>query len=236
MRKQQSIVSWMLGCYVLIQLIAYILSVFIGISGKNDIIDYASIVLNFLMGILLFRFLKKNDSSIVLLALGFTIIADTGLILLEDVETISVFFFVLVQLCYAIRIRQFSIVLPLKFDILVRFGLVIMCEVLALIVLKENFNGLIGVTLLYFVNIVINLFFTLINRKQNILFTLGLLLFLLCDISLGLRMSGDFIDVSNNSLIQTITTAPIDLVWMFYFPSQVLIVLSMKYNRMVNNE
>ncbi|MFA7010619.1 MAG: lysoplasmalogenase family protein [Bacilli bacterium] len=236
MEKKWSIISWMLGCYVLIQLSGYILSVFIGISGKNDIIDYASIVLNFLMGILLFRFLKKNDSSIVLLALGFTIIADTGLILLEDVETISVFFFVLVQLCYAIRIRQFSIVLPLKFDILVRFGLVIMCEVLALIVLKENFNGLIGVTLLYFVNIVINLFFTLINRKQNILFTLGLLLFLLCDISLGLRMSGDFIDVSNNSLIQTITTAPIDLVWMFYFPSQVLIVLSMKYNRMVNNE
>ena len=236
MEKKWSIISWMLGCYVLIQLSGYILSVFIGISGKNDIIDYASIVLNFLMGILLFRFLKKNDSSIVLLALGFTVIADTGLILLEDVETISVFFFVLVQLCYAIRIRQFSIVLPLKFDILVRFGLVIMCEVLALIVLKENFNGLIGVTLLYFVNIVINLFFTLINRKQNILFTLGLLLFLLCDISLGLRMSGDFIDVSNNSLIQTITTAPIDLVWMFYFPSQVLIVLSMKYNRMVNNE
>jgi len=188
------------------------------------------------MGLLLFIFLKKNDSLIVLIALVFTLVADTGLIILEDVETISVFFFVLVQLCYAIRIRQFSIVLPLKFDILVRFGLVIMCEVLALIVLKENFNGLIGVTLLYFVNIVINLFFTLINRKQNILFTLGLLLFLLCDISLGLRMSGDFIDVSNNSLIQTITTAPIDLVWMFYFPSQVLIVLSMKYNRMVNNE
>ncbi|MDD3348361.1 MAG: hypothetical protein PHD85_01745 [Bacilli bacterium] len=234
MRKQQSIVSWMLGCYVLIQLIAYILSVFIGISGKNYIINYASIVFNFLMGLLLFIFLKKNDSLIVLIALVFTLVADTGLIILEDVETISVFFFIFVQLCYAIRIRQFSLKLPLKFDIIVRFGLVIMFEVIALVVLKENFNGLVLVALLYFVNFVINLFFTLMNIKQTILFALGLLLFILCDISLGLRMLGDFIDVSNNSFIQAITTAPIDLVWMFYFPSQVLIVLSMKYNRMVN--
>ena len=109
-----------------------------------------------------------------------------------------------------------------------------MFEVIALVVLKENFNGLVLVSLLYFVNFVINLFFTLMNIKQTILFALGLLLFILCDISLGLRMLGDFIDVSNNSFIQAITTAPIDLVWMFYFPSQVLIVLSMKYNRMVN--
>ena len=116
MNKQKWILSSMLGFYTLIQLIAYIYAVFIGTSFKIYLINYGSIALNFIMGIVLFLFLKKKDSLIVLIALEFTLLADTGLILLEDVETVAVFFFFFAQLFYALRVRQFSKKLPLKWE------------------------------------------------------------------------------------------------------------------------
>ena len=60
MNKQKWILSSMLGFYTLIQLIAYIYAVFIGTSGKSYLINYGSIALNFIDGIVLFLFLKKR--------------------------------------------------------------------------------------------------------------------------------------------------------------------------------
>lgn len=232
MNKQKLILSSMLGFYTLIQLIAYIYAVFIGTSGKSYLINYGSIALNFIMGIILFLFLKKKDILIVLIALEFTLLADTGLILLEDVETVAVFFFFFAQLFYALRVRQFSKKLPLKWDIILRLALLVIVELLVYILLQENFTWLVVVTLLYFTNFVFNFILTIINTKENILFAIGLFLFLLCDLSLGLRMLGNFIDVTNWNIIHMINTLSIDIVWMFYFPSQVFIVLSIQYNRM----
>lgn len=236
MNKQKLTIFSILGFYTVIQLVAYIYAVFIGTSGINYLIDYGSITLNFIMAVILFLFLKKKDSLIVLIALEFTLLADTGLILLEEVEAVSVFFFFFVQLFYALRVRQYSVKLSLKWDIILRLGFLVLLELAAYFLFRENFTWLVGVTLLYFTNFVFNFILAIINTRQNILFAIGLFLFLLCDISLGLRMLDEFMNVTNWSIIQMIIACPIDLVWMFYFPSQVFIVLSIKYNRMVNEE
>lgn len=236
MKKKYSSISIILSFYVLLQLTAYIFSVFIGVSGKNYLIDYTSIVINLLVGLLLFLFFQKKDTLIVLIALAFTLVADTGLILLDNIREISVGAFVIVQILYAIRVRQLVLKLPLWFDIGLRSGLVVIGEMFAFLMLRENYDCLITITVVYFVNLIINLTFSLINFKQNIIFAWGLILFALCDISLGLSNLSDFININNSILINGVINFPIDLVWMFYFPSQVLIVLSMKYNRIVKDE
>ncbi len=234
MEKQKSIIPIFLGCYVFIQLITYFYSVFIGISAKSYLVDYGSIALNFLVGLFLLIYLKKKDSLIVLIALEFTLLADTGLIILDGVETASVFFFIFAQIFYAIRVRQYRVKLPLKWDIGIRISFILLLEGIAFLLLKEKMNWLVVFTLIYVINFVFNLIYAWINYKQNILFALGMLLFILCDLSLGLNSIENFIDITNNSLIQAIIAIPIDLVWMFYYPSQILIVLSMKYNRIEN--
>lgn len=234
MGKQKSIIPIFLGCYVFVQLITYFYSVFIGISEKSYLVDYSSIALNFLVGLILLIYLKKKDSLIVLIALEFTLLADTGLVILDGVETASVFFFIFTQIFYAIRVRQYRIKLPLKWDISLRISFIFLLEGIAFLLLQEKMNWLVVFTLIYFINFVFNLIYAWINYKQNILFALGMLLFILCDLSLGFSMIDNFIDITNNCLLQAIIAIPIDLVWMFYYPSQILIVLSMKYNRIVN--
>lgn len=222
--------------YVLIQLFFYILVTFIGVKDIGYLINYSSIALNFLFSIFLILIIRKKTTMIVVLALLFTLLADTGLIILEKWYSLSVFFFLIVQVLYALYLHSFNKRLSLKNDLFLRISLAFVVEVVAYGLIREKYDFLLFITLLYFTNFCINLILALLNSRQNVLFAMGLTLFILCDISLGLYNSRDYLNVSNNGIVMAIINCPIDLVWMFYYPSQVLIVLSMKYNRMVQND
>jgi hypothetical protein len=45
----------------------------------------------------------------------------------------------------------------------------------------------------------------------------------------GLSVSGEYLNISPESLIGKILALPINLAWLFYLPSQVLIVLSVYF-------
>ena len=58
------------------------------------------------------------------------------------------------------------------------------------------------------------------------LLSLGLILFALCDIVVGLAAGANiYIPVKEGGIIDSIINAPINLSWLFYLPSQVIIAL-----------
>lgn len=182
-----------------------------------------TIVAFYILNFILNTFIEKKlifDSLLVLIALIFTLISDTFLLYLNSYFEIGVGSFIIVQLAYFTRI-VYSLKLSKKriyVSIISRVSLFI----IALIVLLSlgEFSLLYLLTAFYFINIVFNFVDSLISyismkndKRRNILlmFTLGLLLFIGCDVFVGLSNISGF----GGSII-----------WIFYLPSQVLISLS----------
>lgn len=187
---------------------------------------YISIVLCFLFTLVLFA--KNKSRLLVCLALLFTLVADTFLILLEGAHkaaAMAVFNFA--QIAYAVKIgfdskREVNIV-----SAVVRVALIVFSELLAFVILKLEFDMLIFVTLSYFVNIVLNVAFVFAAKPKNLLFIIGLILFLLCDINVGLPYLTDLFVIGADSLLQQYLNIHFNFIWFFYLPSQVCIVASL---------
>jgi hypothetical protein len=94
-------------------------------------------------------------------------------------------------------------------------------------------ESLLLATIFYFVCILTNvimsvkLAFQKPQRKGNVLFAIGMFLFLLCDINVGLFNLSGYISMPEN-LYHTIYSFSSILMWTFYAPAQVLIALSVK--------
>ena len=166
-----------------------------------------------------------TDKTIVLCAFVCTTIADLFMILLEKYFEVSLVFFAAAQLIYCARIQLFR--KNKKYSAIalsVRAALsVIVCAIAATAFQGET--ALIILAAFYFTNLALNAAEALISTRggvKNILFFAGLILFMGCDICVGLNsgyMAG--IRISSGALY-----AVIILIWLFYIPSQILLALS----------
>lgn len=163
---------------------------------------------------------RSKDLFILRLALLFTIISDLFLLVIDDFYIVGVLCFIIVQLIYLYRLRGFT-KLNFYIPILICFNLIFVK-----IILKDGFDYLLALTVIYFTLIVNNMVLSLISFKSNPLFALGLVLFVCCDIFVGIYNLSAYVEVG--SLINIINTSGIDFAWGFYLPSQVLIALSLK--------
>ena len=224
---------------VFLSLEAFIYSLFIladfdfNVEIDSSLYKYESIILivifffsNFVISMLLERIDKdyvkeiRYDMIIVGIALLFTLLSDTFLLYLNSHYVLGVLSFIVVQLLYFFRM-----IYGLKFSnkrrntsIIIRASLGALAIIVLLILNSLSF--LYAITAIYFINIVMNFVDALIstihlhNDKRFIslvLFTVGLLLFIGCDI---------FVGISNLLSIGG------SVIWIFYLPSQVLISLS----------
>jgi hypothetical protein len=99
-----------------------------------------------------------------------------------------------------------------------------------LIISKIEIELLLIITIFYFVSIVMNVIDAVrLNRKVNTtankLFAYGMILFLLCDINVGIFNLSNFVTINNKFFISLYDFTTIGM-WMFYLPAQVLIALS----------
>lgn len=107
---------------------------------------------------------------------------------------------------------------------------------LALLICELSVDRLLVASVFYFVCILCNTFSSirLANRdrsdKGNLLYGLGMLLFLLCDINVGLFNLSGFINLPKD-IERVIYSYSSILMWTFYAPSQVLIALSKHYHK-----
>ncbi|MDO4270063.1 MAG: lysoplasmalogenase family protein [Eubacteriales bacterium] len=152
--------------------------------------------------------IRTADGRLVASALAFTAGADWFLLIKGEQYLLGVSLFCIVQALYFIRLsmqrgRVLRRLLPFR--------------VLPLFILLCKPDLLIAVSLFYFTNLVLNAaeacLFQPKDRKA-LLFAVGLLLFIGCDVCVGAH---------NLGLWNAFTRVGM---WLFYLPSQVLIVLS----------
>jgi hypothetical protein len=174
------------------------------------------------------------------MGLFFTLISDLFILIL-DYYLYGVFVFILVQQLYSFRLiflryekrdQSERILLYIK-RIMIQVGLAAMTY-LVLFFAGVNLDSLLITSVFYFISILFNTIAAVQlairdhRMKSNLLYAAGMLLFLLCDINVGLFNLSGFIKLPEE-IYSVIYSYSSILMWTFYAPSQVLIALSVSY-------
>ena len=179
----------------------------------------------FLFSLVYFIIKRNSNTLIFVIAFLFTILADTNLLILDDNYELGILAFIIVQFAYFWYILK-NMYTKDNYSYLIAIRLItIVIGVIASLIVQTD-KLLVCLVIIYISNLVINLIISIIPRKRNLLFSLGLFLFLLCDICVGCYNIGDIIDISNTSLFYKIANLPFNIAWLFYHPSQVLLAIS----------
>jgi hypothetical protein len=225
-----------ISTFLILELVLYILIVFVKTSLPINIISYMSILLCVIFMFVTFMFNKNKYTFTMLLAIVFTAIADFFLVLLfASNKPLAMISFSLAQISYMFVLLYFANNKTEKlWNLLVRAILFVILNVLAIIILKQNYSFLVFISLFYFSNLCINIVFAFFHCNKNLLFTIGLLLFFGCDIIIGLQFLSEMLSLDSSNIIFQIAHTSFNLAWFFYLPSQVLIVLSSVFNKKNN--
>ncbi len=206
--------------------VLYYLTLFVG-GDLGNTSSFIIVALCFLFSLLYLD--VKNLKILTQIALLFTVFADIFLVLLtprtEQYQSIAMTFFTVTQLAYFIRlIKEQKSKKINAVNLSIRFPLIAIIVIITCIVLKEKTNYLAIISLIYYVNLFLNVVFSFINVKNVPFLAIGLLLFMLCDTVIGLQvMSSSFIPIKNEFM--TFLNS-FNFAWLFYAPSQVLLCLS----------
>ena len=94
-------------------------------------------------------------------------------------------------------------------------------------VLQASTDALALVSMVYYVNLILNLLFSFLQFRKQPLLSVGFLLFLLCDTVIGLNMLDAYLPISRESLLYAVIDPGFNLAWAFYLPSQTLLAISL---------
>lgn len=215
---------------------------------KNCFLDYkllfqllityfnmAKIILSFAFVIISIVLKIENKNKIYyFFAYIFNIIADFSLIIsFPDNMLISLSAFILVQIFYFIILLNSSNNKTLNFiNIFCRVFIIILCETIYILLLN-NTELLILLVIIYAVNLICNVLFSLLNFKKLPLLSLGLLFFLFCDIFAGLNAGTNIgiLTFDSGTLLYNLSTLKIDLSWFFYSICQYFLPISILNNK-----
>lgn len=233
--------------FVMIQIILYVSFLTLDLAGKSltlsSYIKFTVIILCFCYAL----FSKSDDKSISLClkaALFFTLVSDLFILIL-DYYIYGVLTFIIVQQLYSfllcLKKRQRGAVAnqSLFSRYAMWFAAQISGSIMIYIVLffsGVTFDSLLIVSVFYFICILTNtiraVFAAISNPKDKgiVLYSIGMVLFLLCDMNVGLFNLSGFITMPDQ-VYQVIYSLSSILMWTFYAPAQVLIALSVKENK-----
>ena len=228
MIKSTSINSLVKYSYFLLVMFIYFLFIFIDLSNKHTgsyysiLLKYISILIFFLTSLLIGK--KGNsliDTRLLKSALFFTLCADTCLLILNYFK-LGIFFFCIVQILYIIR-HKLLYHLDIRIDnLFIYIILLIILSLILNIILPETVDSqLYKIAIIYAILLTTSL---LVALRCKGLIACGLILFFLCDINVALS----YLIHSYSIYIFDIPLRFITsfLVWIFYFPSQLLLALS----------
>ncbi|HHV10160.1 MAG TPA: hypothetical protein GXX75_07785 [Clostridiales bacterium] len=236
--------------FIILQVMMYAAFLVLDLTGGNaaisSYIKFAIIILCFCYALPAKRSAGKGILFLMKTALFFTVVSDL-LILILDYYFYGVLTFLVVQQAYGMRIsmekhflRQedkrrsclgnlFRGFLPRLLLQTAAAGTV--CGILAYSGIE--LEPLLVASIFYFINIVMNTFGAVRaavlfpGRRSLVMFAAGLVMFLLCDVNVGLFNLSGFISMPPG-IDSTIYGMSSILMWTFYAPSQVLIALSVK--------
>lgn len=203
--------------------------------GDSTWIKFAGICLCFLSSL---TGLSTLEDMLVTFALAFTVAADWFLLVRDDHYTLGISLFIMAQLLYACRLYRLRGKGPWGWGLALRLlalapSLFLLLSVVlsqrgasspvlvpfALLLYAAPGSLTVFPALSYFVNLCVNTAEAFTLGRSGRRFALGLLLFVCCDICVG---------AWNTGLLPGFTRVGM---WLFYLPSQVLIVLSQEQGK-----
>lgn len=193
----------------------------LGAGIGTDLIKYLAIIVCFLVSVLN-CFYGKKDCIFVAAAMFFTVIADLFLLALDDYYPAGIASFIVVQAIHFARIYVTRKKIPIVSGAV---RLVIVAAILITLGVTGSLTAVSALSAIYFPQLVMNAVdsaFLIKKSKRFLLLMIGLILFIGCDACVGLD---NFAEVGINipaAALEIINPA----IWLFYLPSQVLIVLS----------
>ena len=207
--------------FIIIEAVIYTAFVFADFFGKDSTpIKYAGIILCLIYAVLSLK--NGKDHVFLCVAFLFTLVADWFLLVKNNDYVFGVAAFIVAQTVYLLRLVSLGV--NTRRTIIVR--LVVTISAISVLFVADLADLLTVLVAIYFVALVTNCVdsYTLFkNGVKNKLFAIGLTLFILCDVSVGINNFSAYFDVS---AITWLITAARYLMWIFYLPSQVLIALS----------
>ncbi|MBO4359035.1 MAG: hypothetical protein J5796_04460 [Erysipelotrichaceae bacterium] len=187
--------------FLTVESVIYVLFILMDLKGLDSTyVKYAGMVFCFLYCLMgKYNYMKA--------AMFFTLLADFFLLVLNDHYLIGVSSFIVVQMVYCLYLytRSCSTYLPVR--------AVIYAVLLVAMYLKGELDLFNAAVLFYFMNLTMN-FISSLSGDVSGLYSIGLFLFVLCDICVGLH---NLLPAGKPYDIATF------LMWVFYLPSQVLI-------------
>lgn len=206
------------------------------VSGDtNRYVSYGSVVLACLFCAI---FAEKTWIYIFTqVALIMTLFADYFLVVLTEIQQFpAMVFFSVAQIAYFARLYvSTDKEKPRRLHIIVRAVAIILAVVITLIVLGKRVDAVSVVSMFYFANLLVNVIFAFAQFNKNYLFAIGLLLFACCDILVGFSCIEAYIELTPGTFAHKLAHPGCNLAWMFYVPSQTLIVLSLLPRRLKNS-
>lgn len=198
---------------------------------SSDTIKFLSMLLVFLVCLMIGKnSISNKDRSLLTLGLFLTVIADIFLLLLDNYYIFGVGLFSMVQILYSIRYKTNH-----SKTILARFSLLFIVLLIFYIILDTfiiEVDFLIVLSLYYAICLLSSTKKAIdLHRKKTFpklnskILALAMILFLLCDINVGLYNIVKSISISNSLTISLANISSISM-WFFYLPSQVLLSLS----------
>lgn len=193
-------------------------------ADVSAISSYVSIILVFV-----FSFAsgyEKKETYLIRAGLFFTLLADYCLVVDGDKLLLGVIFFILTQTFYCayLVIREENEHIR-RANVISRIILSSVLIVATFVVLKGSADALAIASVLYYGNLVVNIVFAFLQYRRDRLFPVGLLLFSLCDLCIGLDvLFSAYLELETLEML--FYSAYHNLPWVFYQPSQVLIALS----------
>jgi hypothetical protein len=112
-------------------------------------------------------------------------------------------------------------------NLITRLSLSVVLVAATFIVLGKNADPLAIVSIIYYANLLTSMIFAPFDKRGGKLLFVGLLLFALCDVNVGLWALNDMYQgFPEGSILYNILHSGVDLVWIFYLPSQTIIPLT----------
>ena len=190
--------------------------------------SFLSIVLVALFALLVPR--CKGSENFVRLGLLFTLVADYFLVICDDAQLQGVLAFIIVQAAYflylLVREERGAV---RSANAITRVVLSILLVIAAFALLGEDTDALAIASVIYYANLVVNIVFAFMRGREERIFAIGLLLFAMCDLCIGLEvLSSSYL---GSDVFDFVYGDYLNLPWVFYQPSQVLIALSLYFKK-----
>lgn len=222
--------------FIVIIIIVYMLIIlsflfpFLKLSQYKNYMFFLCICLSFLISLRLTssNWIDYKDALLLKLGLLFTVLADYFLIFTQDI-IIGICFFCLTQSLYIIRYLS-QINTKIKFKYFKTPFIIFLFSFLIYSIYNKQFNFVYLISIVYIHLLMLSVYLALkliknskYPYKNRLLIALGMLLFLLCDINVGLTyIFSNCVDISYSFL--SYITFP--LIWIFYIPSQLILSIS----------